>query len=326
MKVLVTGAAGYIGSVLVETLIESGHAVVALDNLKYGHRAAVHPDAEFILADLADDASLDRAFEGRFIEAVVHLAAESKVEESMRDPGLFYGANICAGLNLLRAMLGAGVRDIVFSSSAAVYGEPAEIPIQESAAIQPVNAYGETKAAFERALGWFGAIHGIRHVSLRYFNACGASERYGEARAKPTHIIPLLLEAAAGEREAFTLFGTDYPTRDGTCVRDYVHVSDIAQAHVLALAKMDHVAGRAYNVGSGNGYTNREVAASVERVTGRSFPTVDGPRRPGDPAQLVASSRRIEMELGWEPRFSDIDSMTGSAWHWKLAHPKGYTD
>lgn len=326
MRVLVTGAAGYIGSVLVEALVESGQSVVALDNLKYGHREAVHPGAEFVLADLADSEALAKAFSGARIDAVVHLAAESKVEESMRDPGLFYESNICGGMSLLRAMLVAEVRDIVFSSSAAVYGEPETVPIDESAPIRPVNSYGETKAAFERALGWFGEVHGMRHVSLRYFNACGASRRFGEARAKPTHIIPLLLEAAAGEREAFTLFGSDYPTRDGTCVRDYVHVSDIAHAHLLALSRMDAAAGKAYNVGSGTGHTNREVAASVERVTGRAISIIEGPRRPGDPAQLVASPSLIERELGWKPQFPDIDSMVRSAWDWKLAHPKGYAE
>jgi UDP-glucose 4-epimerase len=324
MRVLVTGAAGYIGSVVTERLIEGGHEVFAIDSLKTGHRAAVHPNAKFTQLDLLDAPALREAVSEARPDAAVHLAAEALIDESIRDPGLFFRVNVTGGLNLLDAMVASGVKRIVFSSTAAVYGEPDHIPITEESPKEPVNAYGESKLQFERALPWYHRAHGIRHVSLRYFNACGATERCGESRSKETHIIPLLFEAALGRRERFSLFGSDYPTRDGTCVRDYVHVADIADAHLLALGKMDELEQAAYNIGSGSGYTNREVVDAVKRVTEREFEVEVAERRAGDPAQLVASNEKIKRDLGWSPKFEDIESMVRSAWKWRLEHPEGY--
>jgi UDP-glucose 4-epimerase len=320
----VTGGAGYIGSVVTSRLIEDGHEAVVFDSLKTGHRAAVHPRARFVEGDLLDRGALVSAVSDTKPDAVVHLAAEALVDESVRNPGLFFQVNVTGGLNLLEAMVGSGVKRIVFSSTAATYGEPRSVPITEDDPQDPVNPYGESKLQFERALPWFHRAHGVNHVSLRYFNACGATKEFGESREHETHIIPLLFEAAMGQRERFSLFGTDYPTRDGTCVRDYVHVVDIANAHILAISKMDELKQAAYNIGSGTGNTNREVVAAVRKVTGKEFEVADAPRRPGDPAQLVASNDKIRRELGWKPEFADIESMVRSAWEWKLAHPKGY--
>jgi UDP-glucose 4-epimerase len=326
MKVFVTGAAGFIGSVVVERLVEEGHEVVGFDSLKYGHRKAVHPSAAFVEGDLRDPAIIESAFSqhGPF-DAVLHLAAEAYIDESVANPGLFFDVNTTGGLVLLQAMVRHGVKRIVFSSTAATYGEPKYIPIDEAHPKDPVNAYGESKLQFERTLAWFHIAHGVNHVSLRYFNACGATERCGEARSKETHIIPLLFDAAQGKREKFSLFGVDYETKDGTCVRDYVHVVDIANAHLLALAKIDELGERAYNIGSGAGFTNREVIAAVEKITGKSINAVDAPRRVGDPARLLASNELIRQELGWEPEFTDVESMIRTSWQWRLAHPNGYS-
>jgi UDP-glucose 4-epimerase len=316
MKIFVTGAAGYIGSVVTERLVEQGHAVVAFDNLSHGFRDAVHPGAEFVEGDLLDrDALIATIRAGRF-DAVVHLAAEALIDASIRDPGLFFRANTIGGLNLLDAMAAAGVPRMVFSSTAAVYGEPAAVPIREDAATRPVNAYGESKLAFERALPWYRRAHGIRHVSLRYFNACGATERCGERHEPETHLIPILLDVASGRRDAIQLFGTDYDTPDGTCLRDYVHVRDIAEAHVLCLAHLDTIGGDVFNLGNGTGYTNRQVIDAVQRVTGRQIAVVPAPRRAGDPARLVASSDRIRQSVGWTPALPDLEPMIESAWRW----------
>jgi UDP-glucose 4-epimerase len=324
LRILVTGAAGYIGSVVTEQLVEQGDQVLALDNLQHGHAAAVHPDAPFVQGDLLDGEWLKQLLLANPVDAVVHLAAEALIDESLRDPGRFFRANVCGGLNLLEAMAVAGIKRIVFSSTAAVYGEPASVPITEEAPQQPVNSYGESKLAFERVLAWYRRAHGLMHISLRYFNACGATQRYGEFHLPETHLIPILFEVALGQREAIRLYGTDYDTPDGSCVRDYIHVADIAAAHVLALKQIDQVGARVYNLGNGTGYSNREVIETVREVTGREIRVLPAERRPGDPARLVASSDRIRCELVWEPRYPELATMVETAWAWRQLHPRGY--
>jgi UDP-glucose 4-epimerase len=326
LKILVTGAAGYIGSIVAEQLIEEGHQVVALDSLKNGHRAAVHPQAQFVQGDLLDAAWCKRLLAVTRVDAVVHLAAEALIDVSMRDPGLFFQVNVTGGLNLLDAVVGAGVKRLVFSSTAAVYGEPRRVPITEEDPREPVNPYGESKLAFERILDWYRRAHGLNYVTLRYFNACGATERSGEYHVPETHIIPILFEVALGQRKVFHLFGTDYDTPDGTCIRDYIHVADIAQAHLLALKQVDRLGARQYNMGNCTGYSNRQVLEEVRAVTGCGIPAVPAARRPGDPARLIASSDRIRAELGWTPRYPDLHSMVESAWAWRKRHPRGYED
>ncbi len=324
MKILVTGAAGYIGSVVTEQLVEEGHQVVALDNLRHGHRAAVDPQAQFVHGDLVDGQWLHAFLAASPVDAVVHLAAEALIDVSMRDPGLFYRCNVTGGLNLLEAMVAAGVKRIVFSSTAAVYGEPRGIPINESDPVKPVNSYGESKLAYERILEWYRLAHGLKYVSLRYFNACGATERHGEYHVPETHIIPILFEVALGKRKEFRLFGADYDTPDGTCIRDYIHIADIACAHVLALAQIDRIGARAYNMGNSLGYSNLKVIETVRDVTGCPIPVVSASRRPGDPARLVASSDQIRSELGWKPQRPSLTTMVETAWAWRQRHPQGY--
>jgi UDP-glucose 4-epimerase len=324
MKILVTGAAGFIGSVVTELLIDNGYEVIALDNLQHGHRAAVHPEARFVHADILDERLLRALFQEEKVDAVAHLAAEALIDESLRDPGRFYRANVSGGLNLLEAMVSAGVKRMVFSSTAAVYGQPKTIPIPEDAPHEPCNSYGESKLAFERMLAWYRIAHDVRYVCLRYFNACGATERFGESRQKETHLIPICFEVALGQRPALHLFGTDYDTPDGTCIRDYVHVMDIARAHLLALEHLDRIQAAAFNLGNGAGYSNREVIETVQQVTGRPVEVIPAARRPGDPARLVASSERARAELGWQPHYAELATMVSTAWNWRLQHPKGY--
>jgi UDP-glucose 4-epimerase len=324
MRVLVTGGAGFIGSVVVEQLIQVGHEVVALDNLKHGFRAAVHPCAQFLHGDILDEQLLPRVLKEVGIEAVAHLAAEAFIDDSLRDPGLFYRVNVSGGINLLEAMACAGVRRLIFSSTAAVYGQPETVPIPEDAPTMPCNSYGESKLAFERMLPWYRAAYGLKHVSLRYFNACGATEHCGESRKRETHLIPIALAVALGQRESLSLFGSDYETPDGTCIRDYIHVADIARAHLLALEAIDQVEARTYNLGNGAGYSNREVIEAVGQATGRRIAVVPADRRAGDPARLVADSTRIRRELGWEPAFPGLGGMVETAWHWRRQHPGGY--
>ena len=322
MRILVTGGAGYIGSVTAEELLRAGHDVIVIDNLSYGHRAAVPPGAEFVKLDLLDTEALKKAVKSRGIEAVVHLAGSTLVSESVRNPALYYRNNVMTGLSLLEAMSEGGVRRIVFSSTAAVYGDQEKQPIDESARTMPVNPYGETKLAVERLLHWYGQAHGIEAVILRYFNAAGASEALGEAHDPETHLIPIVLDAAAGKRPHVDIYGGDYSTRDGTCVRDYVHVVDLASAHVLAL---ESGAAGTYNVGcAGAGYTVREVIDAARRITGRNLVAREAARREGDPAVLIASSDRIRKELGWKPAKQDLQTIIGSAWDWRLRHPNGY--
>lgn len=323
-RIVVTGAAGYIGSVVTELLCDAGHEVAAWDSLKNGHRGAIDGRSRFAHLDLSEREAVRNAMLSERPDAVVHLAAEALIDVSMRDPGLFYRANLVGGLNLLDAMVEAGVGRLVFSSTAATYGQPERTPITEEMAGNPCNSYGESKWAFERALRWYEAAHGLRHISFRYFNACGATAAHGEDHRPETHIIPLLLETALGRRGMFRLFGTDWATPDGTCIRDYVHVVDIAQAHVLALERIDAVESGAFNLGLGHGYSNREVIAAVEKVTRLTIPVEPSPRRPGDPGILIADPGKSRRDLGWEPKFPDLEAMVATAWAWRQEHPAGY--
>ncbi len=326
MNVLLTGGAGYVGSVCAEVLVRQGHKLVVVDSLVEGHRAALPPEAQFFQCDLLDAPGLDRAFSAAPIDAIMHFAAEALVEKSVREPSIFYRTNVAGGVQLLDAMLRHGVKKIVFSSTAATYGEPRQVPIPEDHPKAPINPYGQTKWIFENILADYARYAGLKHVALRYFNAAGASELRGEAHRKETHLIPCILEAAAGQRPRFDIYGNDYPTPDGTCLRDYVHVVDIAQAHVLALQALDSVSGEAFNVGNNRGYSNLEVLETARRVTGKPIPSGFSPRRPGDPAALVASSEKLRRVLGWDPQLSSLEMIVQSAWDWKQKHPAGYTE
>lgn len=324
MRVLVTGGAGYIGSVVTEQLVNDGHRVVVYDNLAKGHLQAVIAGAEFVEGDLLEADKLRQTLDDNRIEAVIHMAAYSLVGESCEEPSKYYRNNVVAGLVLLDAMRDCGVNRIVFSSTAATYGEPEAQPIFESAPTNPTNPYGETKLAFERAMHWWEHAHGLRYASLRYFNAAGASEKCGEDHNPESHIIPVTLQAAAGKRTHVELYGDDYPTSDGTCIRDYIHVVDLARAHILALEVLAERSG-IYNLGcGGNGYSVREVIETARRVTGKEIPVRIGPRRAGDPAVLIASSDKIKSELGWQPQFQDLEVIIESAWRWMETHPDGY--
>jgi UDP-glucose 4-epimerase len=326
MRVLVTGGAGYIGSVVVEELLNDGHEVVVYDNLAKGHRDSVPSSVKFVAHDLLETVHLVEALRGGEIQAVIHMAADSLVGESVQKPEKYYRTNVLGGLSLLDAMKEAGVRRLVFSSTAAVYGEPEKQPIEETDPAHPTNPYGQTKLAFERALRWYENAHGIRYASLRYFNAAGATERCGEWHDPETHLIPLVLQAAMGQRSQVDIYGDDYPTRDGTCVRDYIHVVDLARAHVLALGILDERSA-VYNLGcGGEGYTVRDVINVAAEVTSREIPTRVAARRAGDPAVLIASSSRIKSDLGWSPKFQDMRKIIASAWQWLQAHPGGYSD
>jgi UDP-glucose 4-epimerase len=314
MNILVTGGAGYIGSVVVEECISAGHKTFVIDNLEKGHREMVHPDAGFFEGDFGDAELMERIFRDENIDTVIHMAAYSLVGESVDHPAKYYQNNVINGLSLLNSMVASGVKNIVFSSTAATYGEPEKYPITEDFPNVPTNPYGESKLAFERALKWYERAHGVRYVSLRYFNAAGATERCGELHDPETHIIPIVLQAAAGTRDSVQIYGDDYPTKDGTCVRDYIHVTDLARAHVLAVAS-----GKSgiYNLGcGGEGYTVREVIDTAREVTGREIKAEVAPRRPGDPAVLVAGSGRIREELGWTPEYQDLRVIIESAWNW----------
>jgi UDP-glucose 4-epimerase len=319
MRVLVTGGAGYIGSVITDQLISDGHAVVVYDNLSKGHAYAVAREATLVEADLRAEDTLHASLVEHAIEAVIHMAASSLVGESMTDPGRYYTNNVVASIGLLNALARTRVQMLVFSSTAAVYGEPERQPIAEDDPTAPSNTYGETKLAVERAMHWYQRAHGLRYVSLRYFNAAGATQLRGERHDPETHLIPLVLRAAQDAHFPITVFGNDYPTRDGTCVRDYVHVSDLARAHVLALdalARKD-IQGDTFNLGCGDGYTVKEVIDAATAITGREIPVNAGARRPGDPAVLVASSDRIAKTLGWRPQQSSLEAIVGSAWKWE---------
>jgi UDP-glucose 4-epimerase len=316
-RVLVTGGAGYVGSVCSEELLRQGYEVSIVDNLSTGHRHAVPEGAEFFLLDIGDAAGMRRVLASKNFDAVFHFAAKALIPESVTDPAVFYRVNVVAATTMIDAVLEAGIKRFIFSSTAAVYGNPVEVPIPEDHPKEPVNSYGETKLAFERLLEWYSKAYGIGVCAFRYFNASGATLAHGEEHMPETHILPLLLEAAVGERECFTIYGCNYPTPDGTCVRDYVHVLDIAQAHILALRTINSQGFSVYNIGLGKGYSVREVHTRAERMTGLKIPFREGDARAGDPAILCASPRRLIAELGWNPRHSDLDHIIETAWAWK---------
>jgi UDP-glucose 4-epimerase len=324
MNVLVTGGAGYIGSVTSEALIARGHRVVVLDNLVTGHRDAVPPEAAFVQADIRDGEAVAAAVRDHRVEAALHFAALSLVGESMERPFDYFEYNTAGSLQLLAALGRSGVQKFVLSSTAALFGTPESVPIAEEARIAPASVYGESKYLIERSLSWLAATAGLGYASLRYFNAAGASEQYGEDHRPESHLIPLVLQAAAGERDRIPVFGDDYPTVDGSCVRDYIHVLDLAQAHILALEALRPGEERRYNLGNGRGFSVFEVIQTCRRVTGCEIASEVVGRRPGDPAVLVADSGRISRELGWQPRHPDLDGIVRSAWSWRSRHPHGY--
>ena len=323
MKILVVGGAGYIGSVCAEMLLDEGHAVAIFDNLSEGHRAAVDPRATFIEGDLASLDQIRAALASFQPEAVMHFAASALVGESMQDPSKYFRNNVANGLNLLDAMITTGVNHLVFSSTCAIFGPPERLPINETLPTNPINPYGESKLAFEKVLRWYGEIHGLRFISLRYFNAAGASEKFGEQHRIETHLIPNVLKVALGQKPHVDIYGTDYDTPDGTCIRDYIHIRDLSQAHILALKseKSDF-----YNLGTGGGTSVRQVIDACRKITGREIAAVEKPRRPGDPARLIAASDKIQRELGWRPQFQNIDAIIESAWKWHQRFPNGYAD
>jgi UDP-glucose 4-epimerase len=334
MRILVTGGAGYVGSVTVEALQEAGHDVVVLDDLSTGHRAAVVDGVPLEIGSYGDAEVLARLLDRYRVEAILHCAAKSQVAESVGDPAKYYRENVGGGVVLLEGMRLAGIERVVFSSTAAVYGMPERTPIGEDQAPAPISPYGETKRTFEEGLRWYGRAYGLRSVIFRYFNVAGASLRNGEAHSPETHLIPNVLAAAESGGE-LTLFGDDFPTPDGTCIRDYIHALDLAQAHLLALEATNPSDPRTgppngpctpllCNLGSGSGFSNREVLAVAERVTGREIRHRVGPRRPGDPAVLIASASRAREQLGWRPDHDSIEDMIGSAWEWRRANPNGY--
>jgi UDP-glucose 4-epimerase len=325
MKVLVTGGAGYIGSVVTEQLTRSGQAVVAFDNLHQGHRGAVPPEAAFVEGDLADAAAVNQLFAEHHPDAVMHFASYTLVGESMQQPFRYLGENVTNTLNLLQAAVRHGVRRFILSSTANLFDAPQRIPVAEDEAIVPGSPYGESKHIIERMLHWLDRIHGFRYAALRYFNAAGATEERGEDHRPETHLIPIVLQVALGQRRDVTVFGDDYDTPDGTCVRDYIHVADLAQAHILALNALDQ-GSRTYNLGNGRGFSVKHVIETARELTGHAIPMRMGPRRRGDPAVLVASSDRIQRELGWHPQFPELRQIVETAWRWHQRHPQGYED
>ena len=323
MKILVTGGAGYIGSVVSEQLIARGDQVVVYDNLYQGHQQAVHQQAEFIQGDLKDRRALRQVFSERSFDGVMHFASYTLVGESMEKPFLYLGDNVTNGLNLLQEALAHGVKRFILSSTANLFEKPDKIPIDEGEQITPGSPYGESKNILERIMAWLDYTVGLRYAALRYFNAAGASESYGEDHDPETHLIPLVLKVALGKLPQIKVFGADYHTKDGTCVRDYIHVIDLAQAHILALDALDH-GSRTYNLGNGQGFSVNEVIESARRITARPINQMIGNRRPGDPATLIASSAKIRRELGWQPRYPNLDDIIESAWKWHVDHPDGY--
>jgi UDP-glucose 4-epimerase len=324
MTILVTGGAGYIGSICVEELLRQDHEVIVIDNLQEGHREAVCPQATLYEGDIGDRFLLDNLFHDFHIETVMHFAAEATVEFSMKDPQLFFKTNVAKGLVLLDVMKENGCNKMIFSSTAALFGNPEYVPIDEKHPEQPINAYGESKLMYERILEWYHSAYGLQYNSFRYFNAAGASEALGEAHIKESHLIPIILSAALGQREKLYIFGSDYPTKDGTCVRDYLHVIDIAQAHILGLDNLKKRPKAKYNLGNGVGFTNLEVLKTSEKVSGKIIPFEFTERRMGDPDRLVASSDLAKEELGWKPQFDTLESIIRSAWEWHSKHPEGY--
>jgi UDP-glucose 4-epimerase len=316
LRILVTGGAGYVGGTVAELLLQKGHDVTIYDNLCHGHRSMVPAKAEFIEGDLADRSRLEQILASRKFDGVMHFAALIEAGESMKKPELYFRNNSASTLTLFEAMLATGVNRLVFSSTAAVYGEPESTPIREDAPLRPTNTYGESKLLVEQMLTWLNRVHGFRYASLRYFNVAGAIEGRGEAHEPESHLIPLILDVALGKRKNIKIFGQDYPTPDGTCIRDYVHVQDLAHAHLLAFEALNDRDRLIYNIGNGHGFTIREVIESARRVTGHPIPVEEAERRPGDPAVLIASSEKIERELGWKREFDKLDDIVSSAWKW----------
>ncbi|HEV8423433.1 MAG TPA: UDP-glucose 4-epimerase GalE [Chthoniobacterales bacterium] len=323
MHIFVVGGAGYIGSICVELLLDEGHQVTVFDNLSEGHRQAVDERAAFIGGDLARAEEITRALQETKPDAVMHFAANALVGESMQNPSKYFRNNVAAGINLLDAMLQAGVRRFVFSSTCATFGPPERVPIDETLPQRPINPYGESKLMFEKVLRWYDQIHGLRFVSLRYFNAAGATKKFGEDHRCETHLIPNVLKVALGLKEHVEIYGTDYETPDGTCIRDYIHILDLSRAHILALGANESAF---YNLGTGGGSSVREVIKVCRDVTGKEIPVLEKPRRPGDPPRLIAASEKIKRELGWQPKFENLHAIVESAWRWHQEFPRGYGD
>lgn len=324
MSLLVTGGAGYIGSICVEELLRKGHQVVIVDNLQEGHQEAVLPGAIFYEGDYGDKDFVNNIFSNYEIDAVIHFAAETTIEYSMTDPGRYFENNIVNGIALLGVMRNFGCKRMVFSSTAATFGEPKYTPIDEQHPQNPINAYGESKLMFEKVLDWYHKAYGLQFNVFRYFNAAGATERLGEDHRHESHLIPIIIKVVLGREVKLQIFGNDYPTEDGTCIRDYIHVVDLARAHILALENLEHHPNGKYNLGNGKGFSNLEVLKTSEKVTGQVIPFEFVPRRTGDPAILVASSELAKVELGWEPQYSELEDIVSSAWKWHRGHPKGY--
>jgi len=323
MNVFVTGGAGYIGSVCTEELLNAGHHVTVYDNLSEGHRSAVDSRAAFIHGRPEEPGDILNAVRQARPEAILHFAANALVGESMQNPGKYFHNNVCNGLKLLDAAVAAGVRKFVFSSTCATYGPPERVPMTEDLPQRPINPYGESKLMFEKMLKWYHELHGLSFVAFRYFNAAGASERFGEHHKTETHLIPNVLRVPLGQKDHCEIYGADYPTPDGTCIRDYIHIVDLAQAHILALEPGKQ---GFYNLGNGDGYSVRQVIEMCEKVTGKKIPAIEKPRRPGDPPRLVASARRAIEELGWKPRYPRLEDIVTTAWRWHQKHPEGYAD
>lgn len=323
MKIFVTGGAGYIGSATAQALIEAGHTVTVYDSLVTGHRAAVPQGAKFIHASLDDSHALAEALTTTKYDAIMHFAAFIEAGESMKDPGKFFRNNFMNSLQLMETAVKSGVKKFVFSSTAAVY-QSSDEPLTEDSPIGPTNVYGQTKLMTEQALDWYRRIHGLRYAALRYFNACGALPGRGEAHQPESHLIPRVLQIALGQAPSATIYGTDYPTPDGTCIRDYIHIADLVSAHLLALNALDKHEKLIYNIGSGNGFSVREVIEVARKVTGCTIPAIESPRRPGDSARLVASPKKIIEDLGWTPQHASLQEIITSAWEWHQSHPNGY--
>lgn len=323
MNVFVTGGAGYIGSVCVEELLNASHRVTVYDNLSEGHRSAVDSRATFVLGKPEEKDDIHNAIKSAAPEAILHFAANALVGESMTNPGKYFHNNVCNGLTLLNAGVEAKVKKFVFSSTCATYGPPDKVPMTEDLPQRPINPYGESKLMFEKMLHWYQQIHGLEFVAFRYFNAAGASGKFGEHHRIETHLIPNVLKVALGQATHCDIFGTDYPTPDGTCIRDYIHIIDLAQAHIQALAPGKR---GFYNLGNGDGYSVREVIQTCEKISGKKIPTVEKPRRPGDPPKLVAAAEKAARELGWKPKYPKLEQIIATAWEWHSKHPNGYAD
>jgi UDP-glucose 4-epimerase len=323
MKIFVVGGAGYIGSICAELLLNEGHEVSIFDNLTEGHRRALDSRATFIQGELADRGQIQAALSSARPDAVMHFAANALVGESMRDPSKYFRNNICNGLNLLDSMIATRVQRVVFSSTCAIFGLPERLPIDETTPARPINPYGESKLTFEKILHWYDRIHGLKFVSLRYFNAAGATQNFGEDHRQETHLIPNVLKVALGEKSNVEIYGNDYETPDGTCIRDYIHIVDLARAHILALGAATSAF---YNLGTGGGSSVREVIAACAKIAGRKIATIEKPRRLGDPPRLIASSEKIKKDLGWRPQFQSLEAIVESAWKWHEKFPRGYED